>query len=145
VQAFPNHHLVLCNSYLIQEREHCMQQKCRQRECLCHRSCGWHRSVSMDDLASQHRARLDICRQLWWKLQHCRKIHHLCNTEATNRIQVDKNTLKFVKIDQSGIDFTTQVWASEVLIENNSTWTITVPKSLAPGKTSNCSFTNSDD
>ena len=47
--------------------------------------------------------------------------------------QVDKTTLKFVKIDESGIDFTTQEWASGVMIANNGSWTSTVPKSLAPG------------
>jgi hypothetical protein len=47
--------------------------------------------------------------------------------------QVDKKTLKFVKIDESGIDFTTQTWASAVLMANNNTWTTTVPKTLAPG------------
>ncbi|KAL3418484.1 glycosyl hydrolase family 61 [Phlyctema vagabunda] len=46
---------------------------------------------------------------------------------------VDKKTLKFVKIDESGIDFTTQVWATGALMNNNNTWRTTVPKTLAPG------------
>jgi len=46
---------------------------------------------------------------------------------------VNKSTLKFVKIDESGIDLTTQVWASANLIANNNSWTTTVPKTLAAG------------
>jgi len=46
---------------------------------------------------------------------------------------VDKKTLEFVKIDESGINFSTQEWASGVLIANNNSWTTTVPKTLAPG------------
>lgn len=45
----------------------------------------------------------------------------------------DKTALKWVKIDESGIDFDTQTWAATTLIENNSTWSTTVPASLAPG------------
>ncbi|APA09140.1 hypothetical protein SS1G_03041 [Sclerotinia sclerotiorum 1980 UF-70] len=46
---------------------------------------------------------------------------------------VNKNNLKFVKIDQAGINLSTQVWASGDLIAKNSSWTTTVPKSLAAG------------
>ncbi|TEY38166.1 hypothetical protein BOTCAL_0492g00030 [Botryotinia calthae] len=46
---------------------------------------------------------------------------------------VNKNNLKWVKIDQSGINFSTQVWATGALIANNNTWTSTVPKTLAAG------------
>ncbi|TVY56901.1 Endoglucanase-7 [Lachnellula cervina] len=53
-----------------------------------------------------------------------------CNGDCKT---VDKATLKFVKIDESGIDFTTQEWASGVMIANNGSWTSTVPKTLAPG------------
>ncbi|TVY41616.1 Endoglucanase [Lachnellula subtilissima] len=53
-----------------------------------------------------------------------------CNGDCKT---VDKTTLKFVKIDESGIDFTTQEWASGVMIANNGSWTSTVPKTLAPG------------
>lgn len=47
--------------------------------------------------------------------------------------QVDKTTLKFVKIDEYGIDYDTQVWAAGELIANNNSWTTTVPSSLAAG------------
>ncbi|CAN8097628.1 unnamed protein product [Discula destructiva] len=46
---------------------------------------------------------------------------------------VDKNTLKWVKIQAQGVDYTTQKWASQVLIDQKGSWTTTVPKSLAPG------------
>lgn len=51
-------------------------------------------------------------------------------------VQVAKSTLKFVKIEESGINFSTQVWATGVLMANNNTWTTTVPKTLAPGESS---------
>lgn len=46
---------------------------------------------------------------------------------------VDKTTLKWVKIDEAGIDIATQTWAAVDLISNNNTWTTTVPATLAPG------------
>ncbi|KAL5345485.1 AA9 lytic polysaccharide monooxygenase D [Pseudogymnoascus australis] len=45
----------------------------------------------------------------------------------------DKNALKFVKIDESGIDLSTQVWAAGKLMADGDAWTTTVPASLAPG------------
>ena len=54
--------------------------------------------------------------------------------QIDKRVQVAKSTLKFVKIEESGINFSTQVWATGVLMANNNTWTTTVPKTLAPGK-----------
>lgn len=76
-----------------------------------------------------------------------------CPSDCTS---VDKNTLKWVKIEEQGsafppfsignnaiperrlanfaiVDYTTQEWASGVLIAQNGSWTTTVPKSLAPG------------
>ncbi|KAJ8107863.1 hypothetical protein ONZ43_g6601 [Nemania bipapillata] len=46
---------------------------------------------------------------------------------------VDKTTLLWVKIDEEGWDASTKLWASGKLIANNSTWTTTVPSTLAPG------------
>ncbi|OLN86725.1 Endoglucanase-7 [Colletotrichum chlorophyti] len=46
---------------------------------------------------------------------------------------IDKETLKWVKIDEAGIDYATQEWAATKLIKNNNTWTSTVPETLAPG------------
>ncbi|VUC26942.1 unnamed protein product [Clonostachys rosea] len=53
-----------------------------------------------------------------------------CDADCTS---ADKDTLKWVKIDEAGIDLTTQVWAAQDLIANNNTWTTTVPSTLAPG------------
>ncbi|TQN75386.1 Endoglucanase-7, partial [Colletotrichum shisoi] len=46
---------------------------------------------------------------------------------------VDKTTLKWVKIDEAGIDIATQEWAATKLVKNNNTWTSTIPSDLAPG------------
>ncbi|KAH6887689.1 glycosyl hydrolase family 61-domain-containing protein [Thelonectria olida] len=45
----------------------------------------------------------------------------------------DKTTLKWVKIDESGIDLDTQTWAATDLIKNNNTWVTTVPSTLSAG------------
>lgn len=47
---------------------------------------------------------------------------------------VDKTTLSWVKIDEAAIDFDTQTWAATDLLNNNNTWSTTVPASLAPGQ-----------
>ncbi|KAF2006390.1 lytic polysaccharide monooxygenase [Amniculicola lignicola CBS 123094] len=47
---------------------------------------------------------------------------------------VDKETLKFVKIDEAGYDADTKTWASVAMIATNNTWTTTVPSTLAAGK-----------
>ncbi|OWP03495.1 hypothetical protein B2J93_7513 [Marssonina coronariae] len=49
---------------------------------------------------------------------------------------VDKTTLKFFKIDEVGlVDDTTLPgkWGSDTLEANNNTWSVTIPKSIAPG------------
>ncbi|KAI1343671.1 glycosyl hydrolase family 61-domain-containing protein [Xylariaceae sp. FL0016] len=45
----------------------------------------------------------------------------------------DKTALKWVKIDESGYDADTETWAAQSLIDNNNTWTTTVPSGLASG------------
>lgn len=44
----------------------------------------------------------------------------------------DPSTLNWFKIDHAGLnpDYT---WASETLVNHNSTWTVTIPKELKPG------------
>ena len=42
----------------------------------------------------------------------------------------DKTALKWVKIDEAGY---TDSWASDQMIANNNTWTVTVPSTLASG------------
>ncbi|KAL8895009.1 MAG: hypothetical protein Q9207_008334, partial [Kuettlingeria erythrocarpa] len=56
-----------------------------------------------------------------------------CNGECTT---VDKTKLQFNKIDEQGlISYTSQPgsWASDKMIAANNSWTVTVPKSVAPG------------
>lgn len=53
-----------------------------------------------------------------------------CSGSCTD---ADKTTLKWVKIDESGIDLDTQTWAATDLINNNNTWVTTVPETLAAG------------
>jgi cellulase len=45
----------------------------------------------------------------------------------------DPEALAWVKIDEAGIDYGTQQWAAQRLINQNNTWTTTVPAGLAPG------------
>ncbi|KAF7541134.1 hypothetical protein G7054_g880 [Neopestalotiopsis clavispora] len=53
-----------------------------------------------------------------------------CNGDCS---AVDKTALEWVKIDESGYDTSTETWAAQALIDNNSTWTTTVPSTLAAG------------
>jgi hypothetical protein len=56
-----------------------------------------------------------------------------CNGDCKT---VDKTTLNFFKIDGVGlIDDTTVpgTWASDTLIANNNSWTVTIPSDIAPG------------
>ena len=52
-----------------------------------------------------------------------------CGGDCANS---DKETLEWVKIDEAGVN-KEGVWASVQLAESNSTWTTTVPETLAPG------------
>ncbi|KAH6657789.1 family 61 glycoside hydrolase [Truncatella angustata] len=45
----------------------------------------------------------------------------------------DKTKLSWVKIDAVGIDYTTQKWASQTLIDQGGKWTTKVPASLKAG------------
>ncbi|KAG6207564.1 hypothetical protein E4U35_000858 [Claviceps purpurea] len=48
--------------------------------------------------------------------------------------KVDKTTLKFFKIDGAGLlKQNPQTFADDVLIANNNSWQVQIPKSLAPG------------
>ncbi|KAL2258802.1 hypothetical protein VTK26DRAFT_7737 [Humicola hyalothermophila] len=54
-----------------------------------------------------------------------------CRGDCAN---VDKETLKWVKIDEMGINEKTGEWAAVELIGTNNTWTTKVPETLVPGK-----------
>ncbi|EWZ01136.1 hypothetical protein FOYG_00814 [Fusarium oxysporum NRRL 32931] len=53
-----------------------------------------------------------------------------CNGDCS---AVDKATLKWVKIDEAGIDLDTQEWAARKMVNNNRTWTTKIPSMLAAG------------
>jgi hypothetical protein len=54
-----------------------------------------------------------------------------CRGDCAN---VDKEALKWVKIDELGVNKKTDEWAAVEFINTNNTWTTTVPETLAPGK-----------
>lgn len=56
-----------------------------------------------------------------------------CGTGDNACTTVDKTTLEWVKIDESGIDLDTQTWATSDLVSNNNSWSVTVPSALASG------------
>lgn len=71
----------------------------------------------------------------WPESHHGPVIDYLanCNGECTT---VEKTKLLFNKIDEQGlVSYTSQPgsWASDKLIAANNSWTVTVPKSVAPG------------
>ncbi|KAL8927891.1 MAG: hypothetical protein Q9172_001191, partial [Xanthocarpia lactea] len=56
-----------------------------------------------------------------------------CNGDCSS---VDKTALRFTKIDEEGlIEYTSMPgrWASDKLLAANNSWTVTIPKSVAPG------------
>ena len=55
-----------------------------------------------------------------------------CNGDCTT---VDKTTLRWFKIDGVGLlsGSNPGTWATDTLIANNNTWTVTIPKDIAPG------------
>lgn len=57
-----------------------------------------------------------------------------CGDDCTT---IDKTSLRFTKIDEAGlIDGSSPPghWASDDMIANNNTWSVTIPSSIAPGK-----------
>lgn len=71
----------------------------------------------------------------WPDSHHGPVIDYLANCNG-NCSTVDKTTLEFFKIDQAGLINDTVVpgsWASDELIANNNSWTVTIPTSIAPG------------
>ena len=53
-----------------------------------------------------------------------------CNGDCSKVVKTD---LEWVKIQAEGIDYTSQVWASQKLINQGGKWTLTVPSSLKAG------------
>ncbi|ETI21170.1 hypothetical protein G647_07514 [Cladophialophora carrionii CBS 160.54] len=72
----------------------------------------------------------------WPESHHGPVIDYLaaCGDDCTT---VDKTQLLFNKIDEAGLnngDPAPGNWASDDLIANNNSWTVTIPSSIAPGK-----------
>jgi cellulase len=53
-----------------------------------------------------------------------------CNGDCS---KVVKTNLQWVKIQAEGIDYTSQVWASQKLVSQGGKWTLPVPASLKAG------------
>jgi lytic cellulose monooxygenase (C1-hydroxylating) len=73
---------------------------------------------------------------VWPESHHGPVIDYLasCGDDCST---VDKTQLLFNKIDEAGLnngDPAPGNWASDDLIANNNTWTVTIPASIAPGK-----------
>ncbi|KIW64142.1 hypothetical protein PV04_09097 [Phialophora macrospora] len=73
---------------------------------------------------------------VWPDSHHGPVIDYLasCGDDCTT---VDKTQLLFNKIDEAGLnngDPAPGNWASDDLIANNNSWTVTIPSSIAPGK-----------
>ncbi|KAL1979814.1 hypothetical protein VTN96DRAFT_5100 [Rasamsonia emersonii] len=71
----------------------------------------------------------------WPSSHHGPVITYLANCNG-NCSTVDKTQLEFFKIDQSGLINDTDppgTWASDNLIANNNSWTVTIPSTLEPG------------
>ncbi|ATZ53916.1 hypothetical protein BCIN_09g06730 [Botrytis cinerea B05.10] len=72
----------------------------------------------------------------WPDSHHGPVIDYLAACTGGDCTTVDKTTLGFFKIDGVGlIDDSTVpgTWASDQLIANNNSWSVTIPESLAPG------------
>ncbi|EXJ55612.1 murein transglycosylase [Cladophialophora yegresii CBS 114405] len=72
----------------------------------------------------------------WPESHHGPVIDYLaaCGDDCTN---VDKTQLLFNKIDEAGLNNGNPApgnWASDDLIANNNSWTVTIPSSIAPGR-----------
>lgn len=98
---------------------------------ICHKSAtnaGGHASVKAgDSISIQWTAD-------WPDSHHGPIIDYLANC-GTSCETVDKTTLEFFKIDGVGYlsGSNPVVWATDVLIDNNSTWLVQIPADLAPG------------
>lgn len=73
----------------------------------------------------------------WPESHHGPIIDYLAKCDGDDCTTVDKETLKFFKIDEAGlIDGSSAPgqWASDELISNGGKWSVTIPESLAPGQ-----------
>ncbi|KAL1586027.1 hypothetical protein WHR41_04824 [Cladosporium halotolerans] len=73
----------------------------------------------------------------WPESHHGPVIDYLAKCDGDDCTTVDKETLKFFKIDEAGLINGSPApgqWASDELIANDGKWQVTIPESLAPGQ-----------
>ena len=72
----------------------------------------------------------------WPESHHGPVIDYLAPCSNGDCTTVDKTSLKFFKIAEAGLISDTTApgsWASDQLIANNNSWSITIPAKIAPG------------
>ncbi|GAB7324304.1 hypothetical protein MBLNU13_g08270t1 [Cladosporium sp. NU13] len=73
----------------------------------------------------------------WPESHHGPVIDYLAKCDGDDCTTVDKETLKFFKIDEAGLVDGSSApgkWASDELIAADGKWSVTIPESLAPGQ-----------
>lgn len=98
---------------------------------ICHKS-GKPGAISAEIAAG---SKVELQWTEWPESHHGPVITYLanCNGDCS---KVDKTSLEFFKIDEKGLVDGKQApgtWASDELIKNNNSWTVTVPDSIAAG------------
>jgi lytic cellulose monooxygenase (C1-hydroxylating) len=53
---------------------------------------------------------------------------------ALSKPDAKPQELNFFKIDEAGYDQKTHVWASDRMMAQNNSWTVTIPSDIKPGK-----------
>ncbi|CZT15219.1 related to endoglucanase IV precursor [Ramularia collo-cygni] len=79
---------------------------------------------------------IDIQWNTWPDSHHGPVLDYLAPVDG-DFADIDKTALQFFKIDEDGLkdgSTTPGSWASDDLIANNNTWSVTIPASIAPGK-----------
>ncbi|AEO58921.1 glycoside hydrolase family 61 protein [Thermothelomyces thermophilus ATCC 42464] len=99
---------------------------------ICHKSAtnaGGHAVVAAGD-------KVFIQWDTWPESHHGPVIDYLADCGDAGCEKVDKTTLKFFKISESGLLDGTNApgkWASDTLIANNNSWLVQIPPNIAPG------------
>ncbi|KAK3307799.1 glycoside hydrolase family 61 protein [Chaetomium strumarium] len=68
-----------------------------------------------------------------WPHPHGPILTYVAKCTGGDCTKADKNSLRWVKIHEADIDLATQKWASQDLIDRGGVWSVTVPRSIAPG------------
>lgn len=81
--------------------------------------------------------KVDLQWTAWPESHHGPVLDYLAKCANDDCTKVEKASLEFFKIGQSGLIDDSAVpgtWASDKLIANNNTWTANIPKDIAPGQ-----------